>query len=119
MGWALTRLQVWFTARIEDIAIKVLLQFVGTFAVWMLAERLGLSAILTVVTFAMVLAQRLAGKMGARHRIATYAVWEVAVLVLNVLAFVLIGLQLHPILARVHGDHWRTYTLCAGAGALL
>jgi hypothetical protein len=39
----------------------------------------------------------------------------VAVLVLNVLALVLIGLQLRGILSRVHGDEWRTYAICAGA----
>ena len=37
----------------------------------------------------------------ARLRIQSYAVWEVAVFVLNVLAFILIGLQLKPILARL------------------
>ena len=33
----------------------------------------------------------------ARLRIPSYAVWETVVFVLNVLAFVLIGLQLRPI----------------------
>ncbi|MEI2637430.1 MAG: sodium:proton antiporter [Microthrixaceae bacterium] len=92
-GWAAARLHIWATSRVDDIPVNVLLQFIATFAVWMIAEHAGLSAIITVVTFAMTLARRLAGRMRARHRIATYAVWEVAVLVLNVLAFVLIGLQ--------------------------
>ncbi|XYH95579.1 cation:proton antiporter [Sorangium sp. So ce1128] len=114
-GWGLARIYIWFASRVEDIPINVLLQFLGTFAVWMLAERLGLSAIITVVAYAMTLAQRVAGRMNARRRIASYAVWEVAVLVLNVLAFVLIGLQLRVVLSRVHGHEWRTYALCAGA----
>lgn len=46
--------------------------------------------------------------MGARHRIASYAVWDVVVFVLNVLAFVLIGLQLKVILARLDGK-WAVY----------
>jgi CPA1 family monovalent cation:H+ antiporter len=54
----------------------------------------------------------------ARHRIASYAVWEVVVFVLNVLAFVLIGLQLRMILARTHESDWHTYELCAGAVCL-
>ena len=33
------------------------MQFVGTFAVWILAERLGVSPILTVVVYAMALAR--------------------------------------------------------------
>ena len=33
------------------------MQFLGTFAVWILAERLGVSAIITVVGYAMTLAR--------------------------------------------------------------
>jgi Na+/H+ antiporter len=114
-GWGLARIYIWLTRRVDDIPVNVLLQFIGTFAVWMLADRIGLSAIITMVAYAMTLAQRVAGRMNARHRIASYAVWEVAVLVLNVLAFVLIGLQLRAILSGVHGGEWSTYALCAGA----
>jgi monovalent cation/hydrogen antiporter len=117
-GIVLARIYLWLTARVDDIPISVLLQFVGTFAVWLLADRLGLSAILTVVSYAMTLARRAPGRIDARHRISSYAVWEVVVFVLNVLAFVLIGLQLRTILARMHGSDWRTYALCAGAVCL-
>ena len=68
-----------------------------------------------MVAYAMTIAQRVGGRMNARQRIASYAVWDVAVLVLNVLAFVLIGLQLRSILSRIHGEEWRTFALCAGA----
>jgi Na+/H+ antiporter len=114
-GWVLARFTIWATAKIEDIPVNIVLQFIGTFAVWMLADRIGLSAIITVVVYAMTAAQRVAGRMSARRRIASYAVWDVAVLVLNVLAFVLIGLQLRGIVARVQGNEWRTFAWCAGA----
>jgi len=115
VGWGLARLVIRLTRGITDISVNVLLQFISTFAVWMIADRLGLSAIITMVAYAMTIAQRVGGRMNARQRIASYAVWDVAVLVLNVLAFVLIGLQLRSILSRVHGGEWRTYALCAGA----
>ena len=98
--------------------MSVLLQFVSTFAVWIIADWLKLSAIITMVVYAMTIAQRWGGRMNARYRIASYAVWDVVVLVLNVLAFVLIGLQLRGILSRVQGPAWRTYTLCAAAVCL-
>jgi Na+/H+ antiporter len=110
-GWALARLYIRFISRVDDIAVSVLLQFVSTFAVWMLAERMGLSAIITMVTYAMTLARHVPGLSNARHRIASYTVWEVAVLVLNVLAFALIGLQLRGIASRV--TDWHTYSFCA------
>lgn len=115
VGWLLARTFLWVTTRIEDIPISVILQFVGTFAIWIIAENLGLSAIITVVAFAMTLARHAPGKVNGRRRIATYAVWEVAVFVLNVLAFLLIGLQLSGILARIAGEDWRMYFTCAVA----
>ena len=115
VGWGLARLFVLMATRLTDISISVLLQFVSTFAVWIIAERLGLSAIITMVAYAMTIAQRVGGRMNARQRIASYAVWDVAVLVLNVLAFVLIGLQLRGILSRMRGADWQTYALCATA----
>ena len=113
LGYGCARLYLWLTARISDIAISVLLQFVGTFSVWLLAERLNLSAIITMIAYAMTLARRVPGRVDARHRIASYAVWEVAVFVLNVLAFVLIGLQLRAIVARAHAADWHAYLECA------
>jgi CPA1 family monovalent cation:H+ antiporter len=67
----------------------------------MLAERLHLSGILTVVVFAMVTSRR-AGTIPARIRIPSYAVWEFAVFVLRTwLAFILVGFQLKGILGRI------------------
>ena len=117
-GMALARLYLWLTRAVDDIQVSVILQFVGTFAVWIIADHLGLSAIITVVSYAMTISQFAPGRVDARLRIASYAVWEVAVFVLNVLAFVLIGLQLRTILARTRDSDWHTYAVCAGAVCL-
>jgi Na+/H+ antiporter len=117
-GIARARFYMWATKRVDDIQVSVILQFVGTFAVWVIADHLGLSAIITVVSYAMTIAQFAPARVDARHRIASYAVWEVAVFVLNVLAFVLIGLQLRMIIARMRDSDWHTYALCAGAVCL-
>jgi monovalent cation/hydrogen antiporter len=114
-GIILARFYLLIMQAVKDIQVSIVLQFIGTFAVWILAERLGLSAIITVVAFAMTLGQHAPGRMGARQRISSYAVWEVVVFVLNVLAFVLIGLQLRGILSRVDQSELDTYLLCAGA----
>ena len=114
LGYILARLWISFLLRVNDIPISIILQFVGTFAIWLLADRLGLSAIITVVTFAMTVARR-APSTDARHRIASYAVWEVVVFVLNVLAFVLIGLQLRTIRLHIQAADWHSYSLCAAA----
>jgi NhaP-type Na+/H+ or K+/H+ antiporter len=117
-GIAQARLYMWLVRRVDDIQISIILQFVSTFAVWIIADHLGLSAIITVVSYAMTVAQVAPGRIDARHRISSYAVWEVAVFVLNVLAFVLIGLQLRGILTRMRESDWHTYMICAGAVCL-
>ena len=89
------------TARIRDVPTGVIMQFCTTFLTWIVAERLGLSPIVTMVVFAMAASRRSPSIMPARIRIPTWAVWEVAVFVLNVLAFILIGFQLRSIAARL------------------
>ncbi|WP_375772675.1 Na+/H+ antiporter [Archangium gephyra] len=101
LALVLSRLMLLLTARMHDVAIAVVVQFCGTFAVWMLAERLHLSGILTVVVFAMATARRAADVIPARVRIPSYAVWDFAVFVLNVLAFILVGFQLKASLIRL------------------
>ncbi len=105
-GIVLAKLSLWALLRVEDIPVSIVLQFIGTFAVWVLADRLGLSAILTVIAYAMTIARQAPGSIDARHRISSYAVWDLAVFVLNVLAFVMIGLQLRGILIRTPENGW-------------
>jgi CPA1 family monovalent cation:H+ antiporter len=111
LGWLYPRL----IARIDDVPTSVMFQFIGTFAVWILAARLGLSAIITLVAYAMTVARWSPRRLGARMRIQSYAVWDVAVFVLNVLAFIIAGLQLRPILANVDGVEWPGYAAFGAA----
>jgi monovalent cation/hydrogen antiporter len=115
LGVVLARAYLALTARVADIPISILLQFIATFGVWLLADRIGFSAILTMISYAMTIARLVPGRIGARRRIASYAVWEVAVFVLNALAFVLIGLQLRGVALRAEGAQWNSYVRCAAA----
>jgi Na+/H+ antiporter len=115
LGLLLSRISLAVMARIQDIATAVIVQFVSTFAVWMIAEGLHLSGIITVVVFAIAVARTAPDRIPARLRIPSYAVWEVVVFVLNVLAFILVGLQLKPILARLNHSELIAYTITAAA----
>jgi len=90
---------------------------VSTFGVWILADRLGLSAVITMVVYAMTLARSAPRRLGARNRISSYSVWETAVFVLNVLAFVLMGLQARPILDRL-SEESRSHAFMLAAATL-
>jgi monovalent cation/hydrogen antiporter len=118
LGVGLAPFTLRFISRIQDVSTAVIVQFSSTFAVWILAEWLHLSGILTMVVYAMSVARTAPDVVPARVRIPSYAVWEVAVFILNAMAFILVGLQLKPIVAQLRGVELREYTAVAGAVCL-
>ena len=101
LGVVLARLYLRTSAHLEQGPAATVIQFIGCFGVWILADRLELSAVLTIVAYAVTISRLAPGRTGARSRRNMYAVWEVVVFVLNVLAFVLVGLQLRGIVERL------------------
>jgi CPA1 family monovalent cation:H+ antiporter len=71
-----------------------------------------------MVVYAMTLARSAPSRTPARNRVSSYSVWETAVFVLNVLAFVLMGLQARPILSRLSQES-RLETLALGVAILM
>ena len=111
LGWLLLRSM----NRVQHVPTVIILQFITTFAVWIVAEHLGLSAVLTTVCFAIYVAQFAPQRTPARLRIPAYAVWETVVFALNILAFIFIGLQIRPILANLEPGQVGPYSAVAGA----
>src|SRR5262245_17047953 len=103
VGWLLARLYLFGTARVRDAASFTVLTFVGMFGVWLLAARANLSPIITMVAYGMTLSREAPRRATPRNRVSTYSVWETAVFGLNVLAFVIMGLQARSIMTRL----WR------------
>ena len=111
LGWVALRI----FDRIQHVPTAIILQFVTTFGVWIFAEYLGLSGVLTMVCYAMSVAQTAPARTPARVRVPTYAVWDTVVFALNILAFIFIGLQLRPILESLDPAERRQYLVVAGA----
>ena len=101
--------------RVRHVPTAIILQFVSTFGVWLLADRIGLSGVLTMVCYAMTVARTAPERTPARIRIPSYAVWETVVFVLNILAFIFIGLQIRPILEHLEPAARGQYMAVAGA----
>jgi monovalent cation/hydrogen antiporter len=101
VGPALGWLTLLWSDRVKDVPTAIILQFVTTFGVWILADRIGLSGVLTMVCYAITVARTAPQRTPARIRVPSYAVWETVVFMLNVLAFIFIGLQIRPILASL------------------
>jgi monovalent cation/hydrogen antiporter len=102
VGLLLGRIYMVFSERVQHVATAILMQFLSVFLVWILAERLGLSGIITVVCYAIMVARIAPIQTAARLRIPSYAVWDVVIFVLNILVFILVGLQLKPLLQRLN-----------------
>jgi monovalent cation/hydrogen antiporter len=111
LGWIVFRV----IERVQHIPTAVILQFVSTFGVWLLAEHIGLSGVLTTVCYAVALARTAPERTPARIRIPSYAVWDTAIFALNILAFIFIGLQIRPILESLEAGARGPYFAVAGA----
>jgi CPA1 family monovalent cation:H+ antiporter len=114
-GYLFATISMTITRRITDAPSAIIVQFAGTFTVWIVAEHIGLSGILTIVAYAITIARTAPARTPARLRVPSYAVWETAVFVLNVLAFVVIGMQLRPIWERLDDPVRFNYCMIAAA----
>jgi CPA1 family monovalent cation:H+ antiporter len=110
LGWLNLRLM----ERVQHVPTAIILQFVSTFGVWMLADGIGLSGVLTMVCYAMTVARTSPERTPARTRIPTYAVWDTVVFALNILAFIFIGLQIRPILESLEAADRGRYFAVTG-----
>ena len=100
LGVVVGRVAGWLVPYLSGTLGSILFQFAMTFSTWIIAERLGLSAILAVVATAMT-AARYTGSQSPRDRLHTNSVWSVVVFVLNVLAFLFVGLQARAIVREL------------------
>ncbi len=114
-GFVFAKLSMLFMERIKDAPSSIIMQFAGTFLVWIAAEQLQLSGILTIVVYAITIARSAPAQMSAQLRVPSFAVWETVVFLLNIMAFVLIGMQLRPIWANLDASVRHDYVLVAAA----
>ena len=118
VGILLARLMLPILLRFQEVGPAVLMQFLSVFLVWILAEQLHLSPIITMVCNAITIARTAPTKIPGRLRIPSYAVWEVMVFVLNILIFIFVGFELKPLLQRLNPAEWGRYLTIGGTVCL-
>ena len=111
LGWVTPRL---FSLLNDAPASSIVRQFVTTFGVWILAEHMHLSPILTIVAFGITVARSGGPRDDPLLRLKSYAVWETVVFLSNVMAFSLIGLQLGPLLEKLSPEQRYSYFIIGG-----
>ncbi len=97
LGMIAERIRPLFTGTLSGL----ILEFTTTFGAWLIAERLHLSPVLAVVAYAIHLGAHAPDLQSARDRVQSFAVWAASVFVLNVLAFLLMGLQARSIVSDI------------------
>ncbi|HTP99586.1 MAG TPA: Na+/H+ antiporter [Casimicrobiaceae bacterium] len=100
-------------AHVDDPTVQTILSLLTPYAAYFLAESLHVSGILAVVA-----AGLYSGSHDARHltlatRRHAWEVWTMLLYVFNGLVFLLLGLELPSVLARIAGTPWQDLALYA------
>jgi Na+/H+ antiporter len=90
LAWVLRQLQ----RRIEDAPIEITLTLLVPYAIYLAAERVGVSGVLAVAAAGIYASRHSQETFSPATRLQAVAVWDVLTFVLNGLVFILIGLQL-------------------------
>jgi CPA1 family monovalent cation:H+ antiporter len=118
VGYAIGRAAAWALPRLEDTLLETVLSFLACYAAYLAAEALHVSGVIAVVTGGALLGQA-QHRFSGRTRLEARVVWEFVQFVLNSLVFILIGLQLNTVLARLDGSALGLVGLGAAVAAAL
>jgi monovalent cation/hydrogen antiporter len=88
----------------DDPVVEIVLSVVTGYAAYLPADRLGASGVLAAVTAGLYVGWRAPELASPTTRLLGFSFWEVLVYLLNAVLFVLVGLQLHPILSELSGS---------------
>jgi Na+/H+ antiporter len=101
IGW----LAELFHKRVNDAPIEITVSLLTPFAAYLIAERLGISGVLAVVTAGLYLGRRMPELLTFKTRLQSGPVWEMVEFLLTGFVFILIGLQLPEVLYALSDDH--------------
>jgi Na+/H+ antiporter len=99
LGWVYVKLYPY----LKDAETEILSTFILGYVAYFLAEQVHASGVLATVTAGVILGQHAPQIFSAATRIRGTAVWQVAIFLINVTIFFLIGLQLPRVLRRLAG----------------
>ena len=87
----------------DDAPIEITVSLLTPFVAYLLAERLGVSGVLAVVTAGFYLGMRMPELLTFKTRLQGGPVWEMVEFLLNGFVFILIGLELPEVLGALSG----------------
>jgi monovalent cation/hydrogen antiporter len=112
VGWLVAELR----RRLDDPLVEIVVSVFTGYAAYLPAELLGVSGVLAAVTAGVYVGWRAPELASASTRLLGFSFWEVLVYLANAVLFILVGLQLRPILERLDGT---AVAVLVGQGALV
>ncbi|HEY3336160.1 MAG TPA: Na+/H+ antiporter [Candidatus Limnocylindrales bacterium] len=116
VGLVAGRIAGWFTTRIQDPDLGIVLSLLVPALAYLPAEALHVSGVLAVVIAGIYAGRIAARSLNSAQRVEGVAAWNVVLFLVNGLVFTLIGLQLPVILADLDGSAWALLALAAAMG---
>jgi NhaP-type Na+/H+ or K+/H+ antiporter len=102
--------------RLDDPVVEIVVSVFSGYAAYLPAELLGVSGVLAAVTTGLYLGWRAPELASASTRLLGFSFWEVLVYLANAVLFILVGLQLQPILDELDGT---AVAVLVGQGTLV
>src|ERR1700722_9198987 len=99
VGWLAQQ----FHKRVDDAPIEITVSLLTPFVAYLVADELGVSGVLAVVTAGLYLGRRMPELLTFKTRLQGGPVWEMVEFILNGFVFILIGLQLPEVLHALSG----------------
>jgi Na+/H+ antiporter len=112
VGWLAAQVR----RRVDDPPAEIVLSVVTGYAAYLPADQLGVSGVLAAVTAGLYVGWRAPELASVPTRLLGFSFWEVLVYLLNAILFILVGLQLQPILGELSG---RSTAVLLGQAALV
>ena len=99
VGWLVAEVR----RRLDDPVVEIVVSVFTGYAAYLPAELLGVSGVLAAVTTGLYVGWRAPQLATASTRLLGFSFWEVLVYLANAVLFILVGLQLRPILEELAG----------------
>lgn len=97
IGWPVA----WLHRHLDDAPIEIAITLLTPFAAYLLAETIGVSGVLAVMSAGLYLSRQSSRFFSSNTRLQANAVWTMLVFLLNGFVFLLIGLQMRSILGAL------------------
>jgi CPA1 family monovalent cation:H+ antiporter len=101
IGFAVGWIASWIRERTTDDQVNVTISLLSGYAAYIPADAIGASGVLSVVTAGIYMGIRGPRILPVGTRLQGYFVWDILDFIVNAILFVLIGLQLHSIVATL------------------